>query len=101
MSDKFAGDPPDLVARLAALEKENQALRQEIQSLRVTEEETARSLARIEVQRRLIQQREEERQQVARDLHDGPLQDFYSLVFTLKDAQDLCRVSAPYSGPES
>lgn len=39
--------------------------------------------ARIEVQRRLIEQREQERQQIARDLHDGPIQELTAATMTL------------------
>jgi PAS domain S-box-containing protein len=45
------------------------------------EEEMRRSAEHIEVQRRLIEQRESERVQIARDLHDGPLQDLIGLNF--------------------
>jgi PAS domain S-box-containing protein len=48
-------------------------------------DEMAKNVARIEVQRRLIQQRELERQQIARDLHDGPLQELIGLNFGLEE----------------
>jgi PAS domain S-box-containing protein len=38
----------------------------------------------MEVQRRLLDQREQERQQIARDLHDGPLQELIAVTFTLQ-----------------
>jgi PAS domain S-box-containing protein len=52
-------------------------------------DETAKNLARIEVQRHLIQQRELERQQIARDLHDGPLQELIGINFGLREALDI------------
>jgi PAS domain S-box-containing protein len=52
-------------------------------------DEMARNLARIEVQRRLIQQRELERQQIARDLHDGPLQDLIGINYGLREALEI------------
>lgn len=44
--------------------------------------------AQMEVQRRLLEHREMERQQIARDLHDGPVQDLISLMFTIKGYQN-------------
>jgi PAS domain S-box-containing protein len=41
-----------------------------------------------EVQQRLMENREEERVQIARDLHDGPLQDSYTLLLGLQDLID-------------
>jgi PAS domain S-box-containing protein len=38
----------------------------------------------LEVQRRLLEHREMERQKIARDLHDGPVQGLSGLVFSLK-----------------
>jgi PAS domain S-box-containing protein len=52
-------------------------------------DEMARNLTRIEVQRRLIEQRELERQQIARDLHDGPLQDLIGIHFGLREALEI------------
>lgn len=48
-----------------------------------TEAEIRSNQANIEVQHRLIEQREQERQQIARDLHDGPLQALIGVNFTL------------------
>jgi signal transduction histidine kinase len=44
---------------------------------------------RMEMQHQLIQQREQERIQIARDLHDGPLQDLIALSFGLAEAMDI------------
>jgi PAS domain S-box-containing protein len=40
--------------------------------------------AEIEVQKRLMEQREQERSMIARDIHDGPLQTLASTTFQLK-----------------
>jgi signal transduction histidine kinase len=40
--------------------------------------------AQMEVQQRLIDQREQERVQIARDLHDGPLQDMIGVTYAIK-----------------
>ncbi len=39
----------------------------------------------IELQRRLLDQREQERQQIARDLHDGSVQELNGILFTMHD----------------
>jgi PAS domain S-box-containing protein len=61
----------------------------DITELKRVKDEMAKNLARIEVQRHLIQQRELERQQVARDLHDGPLQELIGINFGLREALDI------------
>lgn len=43
--------------------------------------------AEDEIKRRLIEQREQERLQIARDLHDGPMQEILASVFSL---QNVC-----------
>jgi PAS domain S-box-containing protein len=50
------------------------------------EAETIQNLAQIEVQRRLIRQREMERLQIARSLHDGPFQTLHAANMSLMDA---------------
>jgi PAS domain S-box-containing protein len=40
---------------------------------------------RIELQRRLIESREAERLQLAQELHDGPVQELYSVIYILSD----------------
>jgi PAS domain S-box-containing protein len=50
------------------------------------EEERRKVMARLEVQRRLIDQREEDRQQIARDLHDGPIQELVGATFAIQEA---------------
>jgi PAS domain S-box-containing protein len=47
------------------------------------EARTLEYLAKMEVQRRLLDQREMERLQIARDLHDGPLQELLGLMLAI------------------
>lgn len=42
----------------------------------------------MEVQRRLLEHRELERQEIARDIHDGPIQSMVSALFNLQFAKD-------------
>ena len=56
------------------------------ESIRTEAEDRARAV-HIELQRRLLDQREQERQQIARDLHDGPVQELTSLNFALQGMQ--------------
>jgi PAS domain S-box-containing protein len=42
----------------------------------------------MEVQRRLLEYREQERQLIARDLHDGPVQDLAGLLFNIQFAKE-------------
>jgi signal transduction histidine kinase len=46
-------------------------------------------LARLEVQHRLIDQREQERLQIARDLHDGPLQELIAATYSFRETAAL------------
>ncbi|HEY3345572.1 MAG TPA: PAS domain S-box protein, partial [Anaerolineaceae bacterium] len=43
------------------------------------------SMVQIELQRRLLEQREQERQQIARDLHDGPVQELTGAHYALDE----------------
>jgi signal transduction histidine kinase len=45
---------------------------------------TARSHEFIEIQKLLLEEREKERMEVARDLHDGPVQDLLATTYTLQ-----------------
>jgi signal transduction histidine kinase len=59
------------------------------ESLRALEIEQIENATRIELQRRLLEFREQERQQIARDLHDGPVQDIYALILYIESVMDL------------
>jgi PAS domain S-box-containing protein len=48
------------------------------------EAEIYQQAAQVEVQRSLLEQREQERVQIARDLHDGPVQELSGAVFALQ-----------------
>ncbi len=54
---------------------------------RVQEELLARQ-AQVEAQRRLLDQREQERLQIARDLHDGPIQDLLGVVYEIQNMKE-------------
>ncbi len=56
----------------------------DLTSMRRLENEQISTRAEIEVQRRLMDQREQERQAIARDLHDGPIQTLSSCTFQLQ-----------------
>jgi signal transduction histidine kinase len=64
--------------RTAELTAKNEALEAEVAERKRMEGELA------EMQRRLLDHAESERLQLARDLHDGPMQDLYGLVFQLE-----------------
>lgn len=52
------------------------------------EEQLHADMDRMEVQQRLLEQREQERLMIARDLHDGPVQDLLGIIYTLQDIRD-------------
>jgi len=58
----------------------------DVTRLREAEIEQRERMAQEEVQHRLLNQREQERQQIARDLHDGPIQDLMVLIFQIHAA---------------
>jgi PAS domain S-box-containing protein len=58
----------------------------DITELRELEAEHLRRLTQLEVQRRLMEHREQERLQLARDLHDGPLQDLLAVNVGIANA---------------
>jgi signal transduction histidine kinase len=55
---------------------------------RQLEAEMQRSAMRIQMQHYLTNQRELERMQIARDLHDGPLQDLIAITFDMQAVID-------------
>ena len=58
--------------------------------LRQARETAEQNKTQIEVQHRLIEQREQERQRIAHDLHDGPVQTITGLTFTLQQLSESC-----------
>jgi PAS domain S-box-containing protein len=56
----------------------------DITEQRRIEKEGQEIAAQREVQHRLLDQREQERQQIARDLHDGPVQELTAATFALR-----------------
>ena len=56
----------------------------DITALRQLETNQIEYETRLEVQRRLLEQREQERLQIARDLHDGPLQDLAGTMYEVQ-----------------
>lgn len=57
----------------------------DLSELKRVEERDREHLVQIELQRRLLEQREQERMQIARALHDGPLQEFIGVQFALTE----------------
>ena len=66
------------------IEAQNQELERINADLRAEISGRLQANARTEIQHRLLEQREQERLQIARDLHDGPLQDLIALLFSLE-----------------
>jgi PAS domain S-box-containing protein len=64
------------------------AVAMEITDLAKMRQQQIDDQARIEIQQRIIEQREQERLQIARDLHDGPLQVFTGILIYLQDLVD-------------
>jgi two-component system sensor histidine kinase UhpB len=60
---------------------------QDITERKLAEEEQREHLLKMELQRRLLDFREQERQIIAREIHDGPVQDLSSLLFTIQFAR--------------
>jgi PAS domain S-box-containing protein len=59
----------------------------DITPIRLAEQQRHEMTTRLEVQRLLVAQREQERLQLARDLHDGPIQNLIGLTYTLQNAR--------------
>jgi PAS domain S-box-containing protein len=55
------------------------------------EEQIQTSIAQVALQRRIMESREEERKQISRDLHDGPIQNTIGLLFKVQSALDTAR----------
>ncbi len=65
----------------------------EVTQQRQAEQEALQNQMQMEVQRRLIEHREQERMEIARELHDGPLQDMIAVYFTIKEALQASQTS--------
>jgi len=68
--------------RTQELRQKNKALQEEVQERLKVEAELA------EVQRRLLDRAEAERRELARELHDGPMQELYGVIFAIGAVQD-------------
>ena len=64
------------------------------EELRQAETLRAEQTMQVEIQRRLMENRERERQEIARDLHDGPIQTLVSAIFNTQLAKDVTKESA-------
>ena len=78
----FAYRPAD--RQFAVIFMDHTERKQAEAALRQAQEVAERSRTQVEVQHHLIEQREQERQQIARDLHDGPMQNIMGVSFTLQ-----------------
>jgi PAS domain S-box-containing protein len=67
------------------------AIKQDVSARKRIEEEARTQADQIVVHRRLLEQRELERLQIARDLHDGPLQNLSLLSFDLSAAAQMAK----------
>ncbi len=63
----------------------------DLSELRRAEESEREHSVQIELQRRLLEQREQERLQIARDLHDSPVQALIALTFNLRSLLSAAR----------
>ncbi len=57
----------------------------DLTAMRQAEASLRRADMEIEVQRKLLEQREQERMQIARDLHDGPVQDILGTIYAIQE----------------
>jgi len=60
----------------------------DITEIRRLEAQNIEAKTNLEVQHRLVEQREQERQMIARDIHDGPIQSLVSTVFNIQLAKE-------------
>lgn len=61
----------------------------DITRARQIETEMRSAADRLEIQRQILQQREQERMQIARDMHDGLLQELIGLTYMLREGLEL------------
>lgn len=64
-------------------------VKQAEEELHRAEAQRAEQAMQVEIQRRLMENRERERQEIARDLHDGPIQTLVSAIFNTQLAKDV------------
>ncbi|RPJ51076.1 MAG: PAS domain S-box protein [Chloroflexi bacterium] len=67
---------------------------QDVTDLRRLQVQQIEYATQVEVQRRLMEQREQDRQSIARDIHDGPIQTLSSTIFTLQFLKEAVHVPA-------
>jgi PAS domain S-box-containing protein len=65
----------------------------DITQQRLMEVQHQETVSQVELQRRLNEHREKERQQIARDIHDGPIQNMVSILFNLQADKETIRDS--------
>ncbi|HZW05195.1 MAG TPA: PAS domain S-box protein, partial [Anaerolineaceae bacterium] len=65
----------------------------DVSGMRRLEQEILENTTQLEIQRQILRHRELERVEIARDLHDGPLQDLIALSFSLTDALEITEKS--------
>ncbi|RPJ52018.1 MAG: PAS domain-containing sensor histidine kinase, partial [Chloroflexi bacterium] len=61
---------------------------QNITERKQAEDTLREQMVQIELHRRLLEYREQERQMIARDLHDGPIQDLSGMLFQIQFAKE-------------
>ncbi len=86
------GGPTEFVRLADAFDSMAEGLKQREADILQAEREVAENATRIELQSALIEQREKERLKIARDLHDGPIQEITGVTLVL---QGLLMDSAP------
>jgi PAS domain S-box-containing protein len=68
---------------------------------RLIEAQHQETVSEMELQRRLNEHREKERQQIARDIHDGPIQNMVSILFNLQAEKEEIRDAKAQESIES
>ena len=69
----------------ARVEERTRELKEQLDRREKAERESIENATRLEVQHRLIDESEKERQRISRELHDGPLQDLIGVTFGLQE----------------
>lgn len=63
----------------------------DLTEMRRLEAQNIEAKTNLEVQHRLVEQREQERQMIARDIHDGPIQSLVSTIFNIQMTKEALR----------